>query len=368
LNTIDINLFQFLILLGSVQAVVFSLVIFFSKKYNSRANIFLGLLVLFTAISTIQYMLIDMNYLLPDNIFRKICIPFQWLAIPMFYIHVYEFTTNSKIPRKTSMLLAAPFLLVSLIQIFNVVNRVPDVTIDLLPDYNEPGLLLYTNLFSFAFIGAIVFLSYRQISSLEKKSKDLSAFKKRKIRVYKLIIKLALVIALIGLVAILLISLTDLDKTYLLYPFFVLVSSIIYWIGYVGVNRITTVSSVSNKVQGVGSNGLSTFLKVHHGIQKKQLYLNSNITLQSVAKEFEISPGYLSQLINTHNKKNFSDYINTMRIEAAKEMLLDDKFHQYTIESFGLECGFKSKSNFYATFRRYTGNTPKQYRLTKNES
>ncbi len=48
---------------------------------------------------------------------------------------------------------------------------------------------------------------------------------------------------------------------------------------------------------------------------------------RSHANQFEISKGYLSQLINSHTNTNFNDYINTLRIETSKKMLLDTKYN-----------------------------------------
>ena len=49
-------------------------------------------------------------------------------------------------------------------------------------------------------------------------------------------------------------------------------------------------------------------------------------------------------------------------------MLVDAHYKNYTIESIGLECGFKSKSNFYITFKKLTGQTPNQYKSQKISS
>ena len=86
-----------------------------------------------------------------------------------------------------------------------------------------------------------------------------------------------------------------------------------------------------------------------------------DLNLSEIARRFNISSGYLSQLMNAHSEQNFNDYINELRIKTSKKMLLEKQFENYTIESIGLECGFKSKSNFYSAFKKFTGQTPTEY-------
>ena len=51
-------------------------------------------------------------------------------------------------------------------------------------------------------------------------------------------------------------------------------------------------------------------------------------------------------------------YINKLRIEKAKELLLNS---QDTILSIALQCGFGSLSTFYSLFRHLVGMSPTQY-------
>ena len=59
---------------------------------------------------------------------------------------------------------------------------------------------------------------------------------------------------------------------------------------------------------------------------------------------------------------NFSSFINGYRITKAKKLLVDTANGRYTIEGLAEMPGFKSKSNFNAAFKKFTGQTPSQYR------
>nr|WP_298556261.1 helix-turn-helix domain-containing protein [uncultured Algibacter sp.] len=81
-----------------------------------------------------------------------------------------------------------------------------------------------------------------------------------------------------------------------------------------------------------------------------------------LSKELNLSEGYISQLINKNSNLNFNDYINSLRITDAKNMLVDSEYNNYTILAIGLESGFNSKSSFYTAFKKFTGKTPVEYK------
>ncbi len=97
-------------------------------------------------------------------------------------------------------------------------------------------------------------------------------------------------------------------------------------------------------------------------IHSKKPYLNPDLTLRSLAKELDTSPNYLSQVINEQFGKNFSDYINTFRIEMVKEKLADPENHALKIASLAYDSGFNSLATFNALFKKQVGLTPSAYR------
>ncbi len=99
-------------------------------------------------------------------------------------------------------------------------------------------------------------------------------------------------------------------------------------------------------------------------VADEEMYKNPNLKLPNVAKKLNILPHRLSQLVNDNLGKSFNLYINEHRIQAAKEMLLTND--QFSLDAIGYECGFNSKSNFYATFKKITGTTPSKYKKELN--
>ncbi len=87
-------------------------------------------------------------------------------------------------------------------------------------------------------------------------------------------------------------------------------------------------------------------------------YKNHNVSLKSLSAELKTSPQKLSMAINANYNNNFNAFINSYRIAAAKEMLLDQHFDKYTIAAIAYEVGFNSLSSFNDVFKKTTKLTP----------
>jgi len=100
-------------------------------------------------------------------------------------------------------------------------------------------------------------------------------------------------------------------------------------------------------------------------LDQKKLFADKELTLGQLAKEVNISTQYLSQVINTKSGSNFPDFINWYRIEESKKLLLSPGSSKYTIEAIALESGFGTKMSFNKAFKKFTGETPSEYRRSE---
>jgi AraC-like DNA-binding protein len=100
---------------------------------------------------------------------------------------------------------------------------------------------------------------------------------------------------------------------------------------------------------------------LNYMIEKKP-YLDSELTLSSLAKNLSISRSQLSILINEGIGDNFYDFVNKYRVDEVKRLLIDPQVKNYNLLGIALEAGFKSKSTFNLIFKRFTGLTPTEYR------
>lgn len=100
--------------------------------------------------------------------------------------------------------------------------------------------------------------------------------------------------------------------------------------------------------------------KLEHEISSQELYKNSNIKMADVAKKLNVLPHTISQVLNDNLGKGFPQYLNEFRIEAAKKIITEGS--NDTFETIGYDCGFNSKSTFFATFKKITGTTPAKFK------
>jgi len=100
-------------------------------------------------------------------------------------------------------------------------------------------------------------------------------------------------------------------------------------------------------------------MQLNELMKEKELYKQTDVKLQSVAKNIHISTHKLSQLLNDNLGKSFNAFINDHRVEEAKRLLKEN--NQFTLEAIGFEAGFSSKSSFYATFKKAVGKTPSEF-------
>lgn len=89
-------------------------------------------------------------------------------------------------------------------------------------------------------------------------------------------------------------------------------------------------------------------------------YVDPDLSLPKLAGWLDLNQHQLSELLNAKLGKGFSRYLRELRIDAAKQMLLDEP--SASVLSIGLSVGFTSQSNFYEAFREIQGMTPGQYR------
>jgi AraC-like DNA-binding protein/ligand-binding sensor protein len=95
-----------------------------------------------------------------------------------------------------------------------------------------------------------------------------------------------------------------------------------------------------------------TFVREH---QTERLHL------RDVAEEVHLSPFYFCKLFHKTTGMTFTDYLARLRLERAKDMLLN---HNMPVGDIAFASGFGSVPHFNRAFKRYTSLTPTSYRGT----
>ena len=112
----------------------------------------------------------------------------------------------------------------------------------------------------------------------------------------------------------------------------------------------------------VNQNSEALKRKLLHIMLVEKPYLKSDLTIYELAKMLNSNSKYLSVIINTDFNQNFATFINSYRIEEAKELLKEEANEQFTIEAIAKMSGFNSKSSFNNAFKYFQNITPSQYK------
>lgn len=83
------------------------------------------------------------------------------------------------------------------------------------------------------------------------------------------------------------------------------------------------------------------------------------LSAQEIAEEMGMSTIYLGRIFRAINGKAISDYINEIRIQHAKKLLIDT---DQTVTEIVRLIGYENPKYFFVLFKRATGITPLQYR------
>ncbi len=96
--------------------------------------------------------------------------------------------------------------------------------------------------------------------------------------------------------------------------------------------------------------------------EKGEAYLINQISLKDVAKVVNTNSKYLSKIVNTYKEKNFTAYINDLRIDyLVNHVQTDTKYQKYTIRAIAEEIGFSNPEGFSRAFQKKTGLKPSYF-------
>ncbi|WP_073321801.1 helix-turn-helix domain-containing protein [Aquimarina spongiae] len=91
-------------------------------------------------------------------------------------------------------------------------------------------------------------------------------------------------------------------------------------------------------------------------------FTRSDLSVNSLAKNFGTNSKYLSKIINTYKQKTFNHYINGLRIkQSIIQLKADSKFRKYTIKAIAQEMGFNTTDAFSKAFYKQNGIHPSYF-------
>ena len=86
---------------------------------------------------------------------------------------------------------------------------------------------------------------------------------------------------------------------------------------------------------------------------------SSNITLENIAPLFGYNSSYLGKIFSKKLGTNFNSYLDSVRIDKAKDILERSKIQVYKVAEM---VGYKNVDYFHIKFKKNTGMSPAEYR------
>ena len=91
----------------------------------------------------------------------------------------------------------------------------------------------------------------------------------------------------------------------------------------------------------------------------------NKITLEKLASEIQVNPQYLCHFFKEIAGISPIQYLIRYRVNRAGEALRETT---RSILEISLDCGFDNVSYFIRQFRKFTGQTPRQYRQAMQDT
>lgn len=93
----------------------------------------------------------------------------------------------------------------------------------------------------------------------------------------------------------------------------------------------------------------------------------SNIKLETIAPLFGYNSAYLGKIFSKNVGENFNSYVDHVRIERSKKLLMENRMKVYEISE---AVGYRNVDYFHKKFKKYEGISPAEYRrsLGMNDS
>ncbi|MCF6437193.1 helix-turn-helix domain-containing protein [Pseudoalteromonas sp. MMG022] len=106
----------------------------------------------------------------------------------------------------------------------------------------------------------------------------------------------------------------------------------------------------------------SIFTEVEQAVWHEQLYLQPKLTIAELSEHTGLKVRDISWAVNKISNRNFSDYINSLRVRGVKEEIEKAPHSTMPLINIALDHGFNSKSTFFNSFKKEFELTPMQFK------
>lgn len=357
--------FHILILLGFLQGVIMSILLFFSKK-RSRPNRLLGTLILLIALACLNLYLFESPRFTENPVLNLLgnLIPLVIIMPvgPLLYFYVkstidpsFRITRKQRLHFLPVIIDCGPQLSIIIYfaaALLDFSIPAPDLLVRFIDNYN-----VYADIPRWGSITIYLWLSARYLATVSTEKEPYRQWMRQFIRLF-LIFQ---VIWFVYLVPYVIPSLTDkVLNTVDWYPVYIPLVVLIYCLGIKGYLMAPAEAPVARKVVAPPSGKLIEEAEplLKKAMEQDRLYLDPELNLALLSRHTGLPQKTISLILNQHFQKSFNEFVNGYRVEAFKQNIRQENM---TILAMAFDAGFNSQATFQRAFRSHTGMSPREY-------
>lgn len=99
-------------------------------------------------------------------------------------------------------------------------------------------------------------------------------------------------------------------------------------------------------------------------MDRERPWQDSDLTLADLASRLNTTPHKLSEVLNSQLGVTFYDFVNGYRVREVQRRIAAGEAHRVKMLTLAMDAGFASKSTFNLVFKKFTSQTPSDYRQT----
>jgi AraC-like DNA-binding protein len=363
------NIFDLLILVGAIQGLISSILLFRNKS-GTWANRFLAWILLLLSLACLNLFLLETDVSFESILWDVLTAIVPLVIImpigPLVYFYLRSLIEQDFIFKKKDRLHFYPILLdfipsgIAVVYILGLLLGGIDPPNGLLFGRLIDQFNRYLDLPRWLSISFYLWKSWTVLKKSPQKREELS-WPKQLLSGFAVFQS----IWLLHLVPYLLPATSDyLLRNLSWYPVYIPIVILVYWLSIKGylANQIYQKRSLSPTPVSLDPALVErTLWLLQKSMRADRLFLNPNLNMSVLVEHTQLSQKQLSAVLNQHLRKNFNEYVNSFRIEEVKKRLLEEQYSHLTIAAIAFDCGFNSLATFQRTFKSITQQTPKAF-------
>jgi AraC-like DNA-binding protein len=375
---IHFNLFNIIVLLGSLQGLILSLMLLFSGNDKRQNKYFIAAFMLMLVYDSFGTFCWSSGFSTGwlgvfDQIFPYTII---LTAGPSLYLYIQTTIKPDKIPSNLILKTYLPaivdfafrfcLLIYALLAKSGVVFPVKAGDIDAL--YQPLAEVLMVVVFWFYLISAIRKFKNREREMLGIDATIITEQSLASKWTRGLLTTMTL-IAIVWTATIFGSLLFNIQSLVYFSPIEIILVIFIYWIGLKGYQHTRVVYISDQKAAKTYADALpageveASIAILKKAMETQKLYLDPTLTVNKLAEKLNLNPRTISAVLNRELKKGFSEFVNEYRINEVKLKMLQPENKHITIAGIAFDSGFNSVATFQRTFKSAESITPKQFLL-----